>query len=265
MALIPKNNPLLHALNSEMKTELPRPYMGLSQIGNKCHRALQYYHYWAFTVDISTRVQRLFNFGHRAEPVMISALAEQGIEVTDCQGSIVGTAGHWKGHVDGKILPKRLFEAKTHNDKSFKDLLKKKVKDSKPGHYDQMVAYMGYLELDDALYMAENKNDSTYYTEIVPMDHERFKELKRKEFEVISAEALLPKIGSGTAAWFECKFCDARAVCHKGKKPPVTCRSCMFVDVLPDGLWACQKTMSALSVEEQRKACDSYMLGEMFL
>ncbi len=264
MAIIPKNDPLTHELNSKLETSMPRPYLGLSQVGNSCHRFLQYYHYWAFTSEHSTRLKRLFQFGHRAEPVMISALAEQGIEVTGCQDSIVGVGGHWKGHVDGRIGDNRLFEAKTHNDKSFKDLKKKKVKESKPGHYDQVVAYMGYLGLDDCLYMAENKNDSEYYIEIIPMDHERFKELKQKQAEVIMAETLLPKIGSGTPAWFECKFCEARSVCHKGKTPAVNCRTCKFVDVLPDGEWACSKTLSTLTIDEQKKACDSYHLGDIF-
>jgi len=267
MALIPKTESIADALNNRIITEGLRPYLGLSQIGHSCHRYLQYCHYWAFESSYSSRIKRLFDVGHSAEEVMIADLTSVGITVENQQQSIVATGGHWKGHTDGTGFNcdgKFLVEFKTHNDKSFKDLKKNKVKKAKPVHYGQCQAYMGYLNLDKCLYMATNKNDSEYYIEWIEFDLDYFSDSRRKEAEIIMSDVLLPKIGTGQATWFECKMCDARHVCHKGKKPLKTCRSCKHVDVLDEGRWACGLHGGDIEEMMQRIACSDYDLGDMF-
>lgn len=268
MALIPKREDAKYELNDKMsEPELPRPYLGLSSIGTKCHRKLQYDHYWAYTKSHSARIQRLFQVGHDAEPKLVMEMEKLGLTFHSDQYQVVGFGGHWKGHIDGVLENEErehLAEFKTHNDKSFKDLKKKKLKLSKPGHFDQMTSYMGYTELKTGKYIAYNKNDSEIYVQDVPFDNEHFKELQRKESEIVMAEELLPKIGNGTSNWFECKLCDARNTCHKGKEIPVTCRSCQNVDVLPNGIWSCGITMCALDIVEQKAACEKYSLSVMF-
>jgi len=254
---------------NDLTTEaLPRPYLGLSAIGEECHRKLQFDHYWAYKTQIPARIQRLFNVGHSAEEIMIADLKKIGIETTNEQKEIIATAEHWKGHIDGigHLEDEQfLLEFKTHNDKSFKDLKKNEVKKSKPMHYAQMTAYMGYLGLEKALYMAYNKNDSEYYLEWVDFDEEHFDELKRKELEVLAAETLLPRIGTGMPTWFKCKFCSAKDVCFLKTPIELHCRTCKYVDVLPNGKWACDKHNIELSVEEQKDGCSIYNLSEMFL
>lgn len=262
MALIPRNNPDLHILNNKIHDTLPRAYLGLSQIGEECHRKLQFDHHRAYEIHTSERMMRLFQTGHSQEAIMTAYLAKIGIEVTDQQSYIIGTAGHWKGHTDGVGYCNHrgtfLVEFKTHNDKSFKDLKKNGVKKSKPVHYDQMTAYAGYKKLSRSLYMAMNKNDSEYYLEWVDFDEERFKELKHKEFEVISAEALLPRVGTNSPTWFKCKLCNARNVCFGTVKPNVNCRTCKHVDVEDDGIWSCSKFKKKLTNGEQLLACDKH-------
>lgn len=259
-----------YLLNEETTEELPRPYMGLSQIGDSCHRALQYHHYWGYKITLSNRVKRLFNVGHRQEQIIIDELAKIGIFITDQQEEMVGTAGHWKGHCDGiaiaeiDIEKKFLVEFKTHNQKNF-DLVKKKgVRDFSSKHYGQCTAYMGYLGLPYCLYVAYNKNTSELWTEIIMFSDIDFQELKRKEMEVIASDSLLPRIGNGSPAWFECKFCDARKVCFGKEKPPVTCRTCSAVDILPDGIWFCTFHNMQLNKEQQAEACEQYCLADMF-
>ena len=194
-------------------------------------------------------------------------LLNLGIAVVSEQKSITATAGHWKGHIDGigltSDLDRFLVEFKTHNDRSFKDLKKNGVKDSKPAHYAQMTSYMGYLELSRALYMAYNKNDSEYYLEWVDFDEEYFKELQRKEFEVISADTLLPRIGTGTKTWFECKFCSAKDVCFDKTFTEENCRTCKFVDVHDEGKWYCSKHKKDLPSNYQ-DGCEDFKMAEMF-
>lgn len=267
-----KSEEVTHKLNEVVyNAQLPRPYLGLSMVGNKCLRYLQYYHYWAFKTSHSVRVQRLFTVGHDAEPKIVADLDTVGIHVFGDQQRIIGTAGHWMGHIDGKVEGsdintgdgEALVEFKTHNDKSFKLLQKDGMKNSKPMHYSQMQAYMGYLGMSNGMYFAINKNTSEYYMEVIDSDEEHFTDLKRKEMEVIASDVILPKIGNGSKTWFECKFCDAKDTCHSGQKIEKSCRSCEFVDVLDDGKWACSHG-SELSNAEQIMACDKYSLAEMF-
>jgi hypothetical protein len=100
--------------------------------------------------------------------------------------------GHFGGSLDGvaKGLPEApktpaVLEFKTHNDKSFTDLVKNKVQASKPQHYDQMNIYMGLMELDRALYMAVNKNTDDLYTEWVHFVQDRFHQLMAKAEHLI--------------------------------------------------------------------------------
>ena len=269
MAIIPQNDPIYHILNNKEKVEWPRPYLGLSMIGESCHRYLQYYHYWAFKVSISTRIDRLFGFGHMMEPQMITDLSQCGIFVTGTQTEIIATAGHWKGHCDGigvseaDMDQKFNVEFKTHNDKNFKTLVSKGA-EAFPKHVHQANSYCGYLDLPYTFYLAYNKNDSKYHYETIQFDIDMFKEDKKKEMEVISSDVLLPRIGNGTAVWHECKMCDAAIVCFKRKKPPVSCRTCEKVDVDMGGRWICSLTDLDLTVDRQKEACDEYELGEMF-
>ncbi|QVJ07736.1 hypothetical protein S1R3Y_000027 [Vibrio phage vB_ValP_VA-RY-3] len=262
---------MMYRLNEIEVTQDLRGYNGLSSIGNKCVRQMQLVHYDCYQVTLSKRILRLFNEGHRMEPVLVEALKELGIVVENDQTRVVGVAGHWKGHIDGEghFLPDSDFfeegvfltEFKTHNDKSFKDLLKNKVKASKPGHYDQMQAYMGYRRLPKALYVSYNKNDSTIYIEWVEFDPEHFKDLQRKEGEVIMAEELLPRIGNDKSTWFECKMCDARKVCFGKEEVKPSCKNCKHVDVLDDGVWRCTHLVIDLIAFPP---CQEYKLGEMF-
>lgn len=255
----------LEALNNKKITNELRGYLGLSMSGHSCSRYLQYYHYWAFRPEISARIARLFTVGHEAEAVMIADLALAGIYVTDAQKGIIGAGGHWRGHIDGLIHDgSKLIEFKTHNDKSFKDLVKKGVDISKPTHYAQMNAYMDGLGVYSALYMAMNKNTSEYYFELIDIDYDEVQRIKERQNEVLIATDLIEKIGNGRKSWFECKFCDARDVCHNNKPVLENCRTCRKVDILDDGEWQCSISNKFLSLGDQKIGCNEYEKAVMF-
>lgn len=278
MALIPKDETtkMLSIIDGKDVVKLPRPYLGMSQIGEECLRKLQYYWRWADYDRYPARIARLFKTGHDAEEFMVHDIHQVGGRVYGRQNEYVGTAGHWKGHGDGlcenipgyegKIL---LLEMKTHNDKYFKLLVKDKVKKAYPKHYAQMQRYMWEEKAETALYYAYNKNDSSYYVEFVDIDPAYCKELIEKELTVIASDKLHPKIGSGTPTWFACKFCNYNEVCHKGKPIVKTCRSCKHVDILDEGKWVCSISNSDLDAFEQEHMfmCDkgeSYELDEEY-
>ena len=70
------------------------------------------------------------------------------------QWRVSAVNGHFGGSLDGvaKGLPEApkspaILEMKTHNEKSFKELMSKGVKNAKPQHYAQMTVYMGLMEI----------------------------------------------------------------------------------------------------------------------
>lgn len=262
-----------------------RGYMGLSGIGYKCQLFAQFQFRSAFKNQISRRANRIFTTGHIAEEFIIADLKRIGIEVfrIDKEGDevemtgergeeqeeIIGFAGHWKGHNDGRCrgvieAPKtdHLLEMKTMNDKYFKLMVKNKLKEAQPKYYDQMQSYMGYLKLKRGFFVAYNKNDSSYYMERVRFDPDHFKYLQAKE-RIILEERPANRIGN-PRTWFECKFCNARGLCLGVDQPGKHCRTCQFVDVLDNGVWECSKDNKELTKDEQFEGCERYRKSDFF-
>ena len=254
-------------LNFDSTVDFPRGYMGLSSIGGKCRREMQYTHYWAYKKIIPKQLKRIFDTGHMSEIFMSNDLRSEGFHIESAQSEVIGFAGHWKGHDDGQASinsVKILLEYKTHNDKSFKDLVKNGVKKSKPGHRHQVNSYMGYNNLELCLYMAYNKNDSHYCLRWLHFCEDTFAEDRRTEREIILATDILPRIGNNSRSWYECKMCDASKVCFGDKPIERSCRSCDKVDVEEDGVWSCGLTELKLGEDEQKLACKEYALAPMF-
>jgi len=274
MAEIPEpEHTTYNAIKEARKTSgIGRPYLGMSETGGKCFRKLQYNFRNAYVKETSARMNRLFDFGGLAEDLIIRDLKAAGIKVYDQQMEIVGFAGHVMGHIDGKCIgvieaPKteHLIEFKTHNDKSFKELQKNGVEQSKPGHYCQMQRYMHGLGLTRALYVGYNKNDSELYFERVKYEKEFALDLVRREQEILFEEYLQPRIGNGRPNWYECTYCDAKDVCFDLKPVNKICRTCNHVDIADKGRWLCGlNNDKELSWEDQQKACEMWTLAELF-
>lgn len=248
-----------------------RHYNGLSAIGTKCLRRLQYNHYDCLDVSHSCRMIRLFGVGHRMEDVLIEELRRfLNLAVTDQQKQCIGFAGHWKGHIDGigrffgdnkfGVEDEFLMEFKTHKASSFAELKRDGVKKSKPLHYGQCTSYMGYMKLPRTLYVGYNKDTSEIYLEWIYFDEAEFNDNKRKEAEVVMADTLLPRIGNDSPMWHECKLCDALGVCFNKEPVKKSCKNCQHVDIHDGGLWTCTKGETIKGYEP----CDKYELMEIF-
>lgn len=257
--------------------ELPRPYLGMSQLGEECWRKLWYYFRWCEYSEYDGRVQRIFNTGHKAEADMIRDLESIGVETWDTldeQAGFMAVDSHCQGHGDGMarnipIAPKtdHLLEFKTSSDKYFKELVKKGIIASKPTHYAQMVLYMFFKKVTRGLYMVYNKNTSAYYTERIHADNTYAKDLLRKAEDIITSETVnaFSKIGNGTPSFFKCKFCNFSDICHNDAPPVKTCRTCTSVNLLPEGKWGCGLRKDyELSLDEQKEACANYNIFDCF-
>lgn len=242
------------AIQEQQTEDGLRTHLGASVIGEKCLRAVWFGWRWAGVEDLPGRMFRLFSRGHHEEEMFAHLLRLTGATVwtQDAQGKqfrISAFGGHFGGSLDGVAvnlpdvpadlagLP-ALCEFKTHNDKSFKDLKKKQVKDSKPKHYKQAQMYMRKMDLKWCLYCAVNKNDDELYFEVVRLNPNEGDHLLNRAEYVITTREAPPRI-SETSSWFECRFCKFKEVCHFNKEPLLNCRTCVHSAPLPDGTWHC--------------------------
>lgn len=274
MAAIPKP---LHSLVSEIyrwrertTDDGLRPHLGASLIGHVCDLYLWNTFRWVSKPNFDGRMLRLFSTGQREEARMIEELRGIGAEVSDTdangnQWRVDRFGGHFGGSMDavGRKIPGgseknwEVIEFKTHNEKSFKDLQSKGVKDAKPQHYAQMQVYMYLTGMERANYLAANKNtDDLHYERIHadPAEGERL--VSRAERIVFAAE---PPIGiSQDPAWFECKYCNFNKQCHSDSAPLVNCRTCAHSTPEPDGTWSCAIHGPAIPMDAQVAGCDKH-------
>lgn len=255
-----------------------RGYLGMSQFGTECDRALWYG--WRKVHDpepLDGRRIRLFETGHLEEGRLIGDLRSAGMVVADAvpqtgrQFGVWSLGGHLRGHLDGTIdgvpdAPKttHVLECKTHNDKSFKALVKDGVARSKPGHVSQMQFYMHFTGLTRALYVAVNKNDDQLYAERVRYDAMAALQLVARAERIIRADQPPAKLHDDPTAKaaFACGWCPARTVCHEGAWARVNCRTCLHATPVVDegdaGRWHCARHDINLTPDEQRRGCHQH-------
>lgn len=237
----------LHAQDEGM-----RRHLGASVIGQKCLRAIWFGFRWADGEQFDGRMLRLFNRGQKEEPAFAELLRLTGATVWthDANGDqfrVSALGGHFGGSMDGvarglPYLPADLpvlLEMKTHNDKSFKGLLKDGLRGAKPQHFNQAQVYMKLANLTHCLYCAVNKNDDSLFFHLFEVDTSVGHHLLARAESVIYGSGLPPRI-SETPSWFECRFCSMSGVCFKQKLPRLNCRTCRFSKPERDGTWSCE-------------------------
>lgn len=265
-------NECADAFNGEQESPF-RSHLGASLIGRDCARELWYKFRWVNKSNHIGRIVRLFNRGHLEEGRFVALLKLINCQVwqVDEQGkqfrvSMVG--GHFGSAIDAVVkgcpdIPDEpiIGEFKTHGDKSFQKLKKVGVREAKLEHFIQMTIYMGYYRLRWALYLAVNKNDDELYAEIVEFDQGIYNAYtQRGEYIVLSPTP--PEKLNNSPAFFTCKMCDHREVCHKGYSPERNCRTCKFSVPVRDGTWGCTFHSALINKEIQLKACDNWTLLE---
>lgn len=263
----------------EGKPRYERSYLGASTFGTECDRAFWYgFRHVYEPENFDGRKLRLFQTGHREEERLIEDLRAAGIEVqetdpaTGGQWEITSIGGHLRGHLDGLAtgLPEspkaeHVLEIKTHNEKSFRALVKDKVEKSKPGHYAQMQIYMHYKGVARALYLAVNKNTDELYIERVPYDIVAAARLMARAERTIQADSAPPKLHEDptSRAAYACQWCPAIGVCHSGQMARRNCRTCLsstpVVDASDRGIWWCELHKNELSFKEQQAGCSKHL------
>jgi hypothetical protein len=230
-----------------------RTHLGASVIGRQCERYLWYLFRWCFVSEKTGRQLRLLDRGRKEEDRYVEWLRGMGFvidtinHVTEKQFTVSAVGGHFGGSLDGKgFLPvkynfkeKILYEFKTNKTgSSFNNLKAKGVAIEKQEHFSQTNVY-GYLDdINYCLYMNVNKNDDDVHIELVKLNKEEGKRLCLKAEKIITSQTPPRKI-SESSVFFDCKFCDAKHVCHFNKEPERNCRSCKFAEPNKNKVWHC--------------------------
>jgi len=232
-----------------------------SSIGKDCDRELWMAFRWAREPErFEGRILRLFETGNIEEDRIVADLERIGCTVlaldpaTGEQFEVAFLSGHLTGHTDGEVIgvleaPKtwHLLEAKSHNEKSFADLVRKKVQTSKPVHYAQMQIYMHGRSLTRALYVAVNKNTDEIYTERVEYDIEFCLRLLARAERIINAKNP-PSI---------CAWCPPWCKAKEAAWAPRNCRTCLSSTPMLDGdaRWWCAKWKGEIPLDFQKVGC----------
>ena len=248
-----------------------RPFsrrLGASIIGRDCSRQLWYGFRWAGRSAPPGRVLRLFETGHLEEDRMADDLRKVGIEVhqvdqsTGEQFELVAVGGHFVCKLDGALIgvpeaPKawHVWEAKTHNRRSFQKLVAVGVKGAKPEHFAQCQVGMHLAGMKRALYLAKNKDDDDLYTERLCYERNVAEDLLVRAERIVSAQEPPPRVPEYPDG-FSCRFCDYAALCRGEAVPLRVCRTCLHSTPERDGSWTCSVAAQTRSAVNGRSIHD---------
>lgn len=209
-----------------------RQYLGASRIGDECERRLAYEFHMTPKDDgaeFKANTLRIFDMGHDGEERVAEYLKLAGFDLVTHQPDgkqfgISDAGDKFKGHLDGIIQsgPKNpglmypcLWESKALGEKSWSDVVKKGLKDSKPVYYAQVQIYMAYKDLLSCLFTAINRDTGEIHVEIVPFNARDAQSYIDRAVRIVKTDnpEQLGRIGRGVDD-FKCKWCDYKKRCH---------------------------------------------------
>jgi hypothetical protein len=181
-----------------LQKDPPREYLGMSQIGFPCAKKLWLgihgYKEELGATENAGRIKRIFEQGEIIEDKIIKELEAAGYQITNRQESFSDFDGQFKGHCDGIIhkvtSQPHILEIKSANKDNFEAFVKQGI-GFKPEYYAQVICYMGYAEINRALFIVENKNNQDLYSERVHFVKDHFLRLKDRAKWIIEAETPL--------------------------------------------------------------------------
>lgn len=247
----------------------------MSAAVNECDRAIWYGLRWAAPPEKPEGArQRRFRTGQAYETWMLADLTAAGIAVwtvddsTGRQFSVELAHGWLRGKVDGVAegipeAPKttHVVECKSHNEKSFKDLVKKGLRDAKPDHFAQCQLYMHGLGLTRCLYVAANKNTDEIHAARVEYDATFCIAIEARIERIVAAKRPPAKAHDDptSKAAYACAWCPAKLICHEGQFARHNCRTCLHATPQDGANWHCERWDKPLSYQDQQTGCPAHL------
>lgn len=260
----------------------PRYYLGMSSMGEDCDRKLWFDFRQVKLNWFPAKTLYAFADGHYSEDITADRLnAIPGIKLTvdDGTGNQFGYedfGGHFRGHMDGKIIgisqaPEKLhvWEHKCSNQKTFNKFVKlRQTEEHKnvlekwnPKYYAQAQLYMRYSDLDRhflTVALAGSREYSAVRTERKKRVGER---LRNRAGDIIASDKPLDGI-SDNPEYFECKWCNYKGLCYGEDIPRANCRTCIYSYPIVSGegaQWHCQKFGANFSKSDYLQDCTSHL------
>lgn len=234
-----------------------RPYLGASDVGERCLRKLYYKFRWVGQEKFDGRMLRLFARGDREETEIVRILRGIGLEVhTPNEGNkedfqFSDCDSHFRGTCDGTILipdeqgiadeDYAILECKTYSTERFKKLKQVGVQESDPSYFSQLQVYMGELGLAWTLFYAVAKETDEIFIQWVSFDRIHFETCLNKAEAVINAQVPPERI-SNDPNTFSCRYCHLTKICHSNEPIPDSqkhCRNCINGHPSTGGSWEC--------------------------
>ena len=254
------------------------PRLGAATAGTECDRDIWLSFRWVTKKVFIGRMLRLFQTGHIEEARMIADLRSAGVTVIDVdennidvrtgkpkQWELTDETGHIVCRMDGALLgcieaPKtwHVFEAKSHNKKSFDKLIKEGVEKSKIAHYAQCQLGMHFSGMERAFYLARCKDTDALWSCRINYDVTYAMRLVARLHRIIYADRPPQKI-SNDPTWYQCKFCDHHSFCHEGRLPARSCRTCLHISPIDNAEWECKLRNFKPNRDEQRDGCQKHL------
>ncbi len=246
----------------------------MSQVGNECSRAIWYQLHWANDREVIDGLkQRRFDTGNIEETRLLNDLEAAGFQVTRIDPSsgkqfqAVLACGWLRGKLDGIVLglpeaplKEHVVECKSHNEKSFKELVKKGVAEAKPDHHLQCQLYMRATGLQRCLYLAVNKNNDQLYSERIKYNADLVDKVEARIAFIVASASPPPKLHADPSkrSAFACQWCNARPECHEGRFARRNCRTCLSSDLLDGPVVRCRFWDKELDYKEQQAGCPEH-------
>ncbi len=170
------------ALQREREEIPERDYIGASELGNECLRAVYLNAIKAVAEPFTGQKLRIFKMGHVFEDMMAGWIVRAGFKLepfdpeTGKQFEFITGQGLIKGHSDGRIINGPpvdglfypcLWENKALKHKFWNLVVKHGVRKAFPGYFAQCQLYMGYFKLNYCLFTALNKDTAEIYHEVI--------------------------------------------------------------------------------------------------
>jgi len=278
----PPPDPTLAAVDAALVAQQEtgwRPYLGASQIGGPCDRALWYAFRWCLEPRLSADSLRRIADGHAGEALMAERLRRvPGIhlwtvdEDAGQQYEFVDLNRHFAGHIDGVILgllqaPKtpHVWEHKQVGDAKFRELAKLKsgAPDEKAvlekwdeQYFIQAQVYLHYFNLTRHFLTVATPGGRQYLSVRTAYQPEVARRATARAANLIGAARPPLRLSDNPADW-RCKACEFWRICHGPEIAAVHCRTCAHSTATLDRApWICEHHGRDL---DQQDGCEQHL------
>lgn len=267
------------AIEAKAAAEDPRPYLGMSSIGESCSRKIWYRFRHARKEKFDVQTLKRFEDGHRTEDLVIDRLKlVEGLDIVSMIGGnqikVSDLDGHYSGHLDGTITgifqaPKtpHILEVKCTAEKKFNEFKKlvnelgqkMALKKWNVTYYAQAQSYMHYMGYTRHYIVIATPGGRDWTSARTDYDAEYALKLKAKAKSIIYTDEPPERI-SNSSSWFECRWCAFSDICHEEAMPDRACRTCLHSTPIENAQWNCARFGKNLTLQEQIASCPAQLM-----